>query len=117
MTQEQVKQLNLGIAPINERTILLVESALHWVLDNTSLQFDVNKDEDLKALHPNVRLFVVKYIDVMAMTGGVTSESIEGLSQSFDSSRKGDLLEQYAEELLSKWLKGRVRFVTAVKRW
>jgi len=117
MTNEQVELLKLGIAPINDRTCLLVESALQWVLDNTTLKFDMNSDTDLKALQSNVRLFVVKYFDVMAMTGGVTSESIEGLSQSFDTSNKSDLIWQFAEELLGKWLVSCVRFVTATPKW
>lgn len=117
MTAEQVKLLNLGIAPIDERACLLVESALQWVLDNTTLEFDITKDEDLKALQSNVRLFVLKYFDIMAVTGGVTSESIEGLSQSFDSAKKSDLIWQFADELLDKWLTGRVSFIAAVNRW
>lgn len=117
MTNEQVNLLKLGIAPVNDRTCLLVESALHWVLDNTTLKFDINNNTDLEALQPNVRLFVVKYVDIMSMTGGVTSESIEGLSQSFDTTKKSDLLWQFAEELLDKWLVSRVRFVAATSKW
>lgn len=116
ITREQVESLKLSIAPIDERACLLVESALDWIKDNTTLKIEFT-DEAIQALPAQVRLFVLRYIDVMTMTAGVQSESIEGLSQSFSSADKGALLWQYAEELLGKWLVSRVRFVTAQKRW
>lgn len=117
MTAEQVKSLDLGIAPINAYSTLLVESGLHWVLDNTTLKFDCNNDEELKALHPNVRLFVMRYVDIMGMSAGVVSESISGLSQTFVTGDTTALLWQNAQELLGKWLISRARFVGAQRRW
>lgn len=117
MTNQQVENLKLGIAPINDTTILLVESGLHWVLDNTTLEFDMNNDDDLKALHSNVKLFLIRYIDIMSMRPGISSESISGLSQSYDTSDKSALLLQYASELLSPWLKSQMSFYQAKRRW
>lgn len=117
MTAQQIELLRLGIAPIDDRVTLIVESGLDWVLENTTLSFDKNNDEDLKALPSCVRLFLVKYFDVQMISAGVTSESIEGLSQSFDTTDKAALLWQFAEELLSPYLKGRVRFVAATRKW
>ena len=117
MTNQQVESLKLGIAPINDMTILFVESGLHWVLDNTTLEFDMNNDDDLKTLHPNVRLFLIRYIDVMSMRSGISSESISGLSQSFDTTDKSTLLWQYANELLGQWLKSQMTFYQAKRRW
>ena len=117
MTSQQVATLKLGIAPIDDRTILIVESALEWVQKNTTLEFDMNKDEDLKALPSCVRLFIIKFFDVNMISAGVSSESIEGLSQSFDTSDKSALIWQFAEELLPDYPKSRVRFVAATKKW
>jgi hypothetical protein len=117
MTKEQIEILKLGIAPIDDRTILIVESALEWVQHNTTLEFDINNDEDLKALPSCVRLFIIKYFDVNMISAGVSSESIEGLSQSFDTTDKSALIWQFAEELLYPYLKSRVRFVSAKKKW
>lgn len=117
MTNQQVQNLKLGIAPINDRTVLLVESGLHWVLDNTTLDFDMNNDADLEALHSNVKLFLIQYIDIMSMRPGISSESISGLSQSFDSTDKSTLLWQYANELLSQWLKSQMTFYQAKRKW
>lgn len=116
MTEEQVKKLKLGIAPINDYTVLLTESALHWVKDNTTLDFDYNNDGDLAKLPAPVKLFIIRYFDIMSTSGGVASESIEGLSQSFVSDKTAALW-QYAEELLSEWIKPRVRFVSAQRKW
>ena len=117
MTKEQVKKLNLGIAPIDDRVVLLVESAFHWVNDNTVLSIAYNDDQALNELTPNVKLFVLKYFDVMSLDGAVSSESIEGLSQSFSTSNKSDLLWQYAYELFGDKLKSQMTFTTAKSRW
>ena len=117
MTKEQIENLNLGIIPIDARVTLLIESAFHWVNDNTDLNIDYNDSQTLRNLTPNVKLFVLKYFDVMSISPGVSSESIEGLSQSFDSSSKSDLLWQYAQELLSDHMKSQMSFVCAKSRW
>ncbi len=116
MTQEQINNLKLGIAPINDKTVLTVESALTWVQDNTTLKFDLNNDEDLKALPASVKLFITKYTEVSAAPVGVNSQSIEGLSQSYNSNKNG-VLWDLAEQFLSKWLKSSVSFVPAQKKW
>lgn len=117
MTSEQIEMLKLGTDPIDDRTILIVESALEWVQNNTTLEFDMNNDDDLKALPSCVRLFASKFVEVNLVSAGVSSESIEGLSQSFDSSDKSALIWQFAEELLQPYLKSRVRFVHASRNW
>lgn len=117
MTVDQVKSLQLGIAPINERTVLLVESALNWVLDNTTLKFDYNKDAELAALPAQVKLFICHYIDIIGSNSMVASESIEGLSHSFKSNDKSALLWDCAGELLDKWLTGSIHFVAAQAKW
>ena len=77
LTTEVLKSLNLGSEP-NDRNVLTVESALDWISNNTVIQVD-----NLEALSANVKMFILKYIDLMNITSGVASESIEGLSQSF----------------------------------
>lgn len=117
MTVEQAKVLNLGIQPIDEKTCLRIESAFNWVLDNTTLNFDINDIEGLKALPAQVRLFVSDYVDLMSISTGVSSESIEGLSQSFKSESKKAQIWELSENYLGKWLVSPVRFVPAVNRW
>ena len=117
MTVEQVELLKLGISPIDDRVILIVESGLEWVKQNTTLEFDVNNDEDLKALQPCVRLFLTKFFDVQMLNVGVASESIEGLSQSFNNDDKSALIWQFATELLSPYLKSRIKFIPAQRRF
>lgn len=116
MTQSLIESLELGL-PINTETCLLVESALQWVLAHTTLTFDINKEDEIKALPAQVRLFVLKYNELMSISAGVASESIEGLSQSFNASDKSALLWDIAASLLDKWLISPIRFVPAVKRW
>lgn len=117
MTKEQVEKLSLGIAPVDERVILFVESAFHWINDNTTLDIAYNDDQALTQLAPNVKLFVLKYFDLMSLGAGISSESIEGLSQSYDTSNKSDLLWQYAYELFGDKIKSQMTFTVAKSRW
>lgn len=117
MKKEQIELLELGISPIDARVILVIESGLEWVKANTTLNFDVNNDEELKSLPAGVRLFLVKFFDVNMLSGGVSSESIDGLSQSFDTTDKSALIWQFAQELLSPYLKSQISFVAAQRRW
>ena len=117
MTVEQIKLLKLGIEPVDERTALIVESGLEWVKAHTTLEFDINNNEDLTALPSAVRLFLVKFHDVNALSAGIASESIGGLSQSFDNGDKSAMIWQFAQELLNPYLKSRVSFVSAQRRW
>ena len=117
MDVEQVKSLNLGIDPVDARTVLIIESGLEWILNNTTLEFDITNIEEIKALPSSVKLFLIKFLDVNDISAGVASESIEGLSQSFDTSDKSAMIWRFAEELLYPYLKSRVRFITAEKRW
>ena len=117
MTAQQIELLHLGIAPIDDRVILIVESGLEWVKANTTLEFDMNNDDDLIALPSAVKLFLVNFFDVNMTSAGVSSQSIEGLSQSFDNSDKSALVWQYANELLSPYLKSQINFIPAQKRW
>lgn len=117
MTAEQIKLLGLGIAPVDDRVILVVASGLEWVKRNTTLDFNIENDEDLKALPYCVRLFLVKFFDVQMLSAGVTSESIEGLSQSYDTTDKNALIWQFAQELLSEYLVSSVKAVPYKKIW
>lgn len=116
MTNEHIEALDLGISPIDNRTILIIETGLDWVQSNTTIEFDKNSTEDLKALPPCVRLFLIKYFDIQTMPVGVSSESISGMSQSFNAD-KNALVWDSATDVLGDYLKSHVRFVTAKKRW
>lgn len=85
-------------------------AALEWIAANTS--FDPAEGEALPA---GIELFIQKFDEVMGQTGGVASESLGGMSQSF-TAQSGALVHQYAEELLAPWYSGG-KFVTARKRW
>ena len=117
MTKEQVEKLNLGIIPVDSRTIIMVESAFNWINDNTTLHIDCNSDDVLNSLDGNIKLFIINYIDIMNLRPGISSESLGGMSQSFENISKSDLLWQYAYELFGNYVKSQMSFVTAKSRW
>lgn len=88
------------------------EAALEWISSNTT--FDVS----IEPLPAGVELFIEKYGQVMGIRAGVTSESISGLSQSFDTGSISALLKQYARELIgSEYVVSDVEVFPALDSW
>lgn len=90
---------------------IMVDAAIEWVKNNTTM--DIDPDSELPS---NVKLFVMKFNEVMSAQAGVTSESLGGMSQSFDTSDKAMLIRQYAAELLSPYFSC-AKFVSVGRRW
>ena len=111
----QVESLSLNL-PTDPESLLLVENALNWIEENTSV--NVNRN-DLSANPATVQLFMVKYVGVMQLPDGVTSESAGGLSQSFANTDKTDLLLKIASSIFGEntVTGGKVRFVSANSVW
>ena len=115
MTMEQVEKLNLGI-PINDKSIIIIETAIDLVLSRTSIKFDKNKDDDLSKIPARVKLFVTKYFELMEIQEGVASQTITNLSQSFHQN-KNERFNELINEILGNDLISEVKFVGAVNRW
>ena len=110
--------LKVADIPVTNDAVALLqaEAALDWMLANTTLEF--SKDgESIKALPACAKLFVVKYCEVMNQREGVASQSIEGLSQSFNTTDKSKALWQLARSLLGDYMKSQVRVIPAKRRW
>lgn len=87
------------------------KAAIEWIEENT--KFDVT----IEPLPAKVEIFIEKYGEIMGIRPGISSESISGLSQSFNGD-VSTLLRQYALELLgSENMKSDVHFIPSVKRW
>ena len=112
LTKEQIESLKLGISPIDEKAILIISAGVEWIGNNTTID-----TSDVSKMPASACLFLVKYFDIQKLKTGVASQSIEGLSQSFNTGATSTLVWQAAEELLSGYLKSRVQFVSAQKRW
>ena len=97
MTKEQAKSLNLGIQ-INDKTLIIIETALDLVLAKTSIRFDT------------------KYLELMGIHEGVASQTITNLSMSF-SQDKNERFNNLLDEILGDDLISDVKFVGAVNRW
>ena len=114
MTIEQIENLKIPIANLNDETCLMIESGIEWINSNTTLHIDVNESIELT---PNVKLFIVKFVEIMSIRPGVSSESISGLSQSFSIEDQRALIRQYANTLLGEYMKSDMTFVSAKRRW
>lgn len=91
---------------------ILRESAILWLESNTTI------DVKTTPLPSNVELFIEKYGSIMELRPGVSSESISGLSQSFNSSDISMLLRQYAKEILGEEnMVSDVKVFPALEKW
>ena len=87
-------------------------AAVVWLKNNTTVEL---KDEPYP---DNVELFIEKYSEVMKLRAGVSSESISGLSQSFNISDIGVSLKQYARELLGEqFVLSDVKVFPTLEKW
>lgn len=107
--------ISAGI-PIEDNAISLLyaETALDWMISNTTLQ--INK-ADLSGLPAGAKLFVVRSGEIMRQSSTVTSESLGGMSQSFSTETKNNLLYDLAFELIGGYMKSQVSFTAAQSRW
>ena len=112
MTAEQIARLNLGVDTNDARTVLTINAALEWLGENTTID-----TEDIEHLPSCAKLFMIKYSEISSLQTGVASESIEGLSQSFNQTGAETMIWDAANSLLPGYMKSRVRFVSAKPRW
>ena len=83
--------------------------------ENTSVEVDKTTLSNNSA---GVKLFMLKYIGVMNLPDGISSESAGGLSQSFGNVEKDTMLMQIARSLFGDAVTmGKVRFAAAQNAW
>ena len=112
MTKEQIQSLNIGIDVDDNTAFLSANAALEWIADNTTID-----TTDIEHLPYRAKLFISKFCEVNAVQSGISSESIDGLSQSFASGDNASMIWDLAYSLLSGDIKSRVRFITAERKW
>ena len=118
MNAEELIAAGIPVSGNDAMELLRAEAALDWIAEHTSIKFDKADAKSIKALPACAKLFVVKFCETMRLKSGVTSQSIEGMSQSFDASEStNDLIMALANGLLGAYLKSQVRVFPAVRRW
>ena len=103
--------IQIGDSPTD---VLYAETALDWIIHNTSLRVDKS---DLSTLPAGAKLFIMRFGDIMKVDSTVVSESLGGMSQSFSSESKNSLLLDLANELMGEYMTSQVKFFMAQNRW
>lgn len=107
--------IDAGIDIKNTPTaVLQAETALDWIARNTTLTIDKT---DIASLPAGAKLFVLKFGEVMSADIMVTSESMAGMSQSFNTEARNNLIYDLALECIEEYLKPTVTFRPAKSRW
>lgn len=110
------KEAGIPLSGEDASELLKAIAALEWISENTSLEVSTEDPAALKELPASAKLFVSKYVEILSLKSGVSSQSIEGLSLSFETTDKSTMLWQLAQSLLGKHLR-QVRFHPAKRRW
>lgn len=113
---EELIGAGIPLSGRDAREALKATAALEWIQQNTTLDFDAADPASVEKLPATAKLFVGKYVEIMGLKTGVSSQSIEGLSMSFDTTDKGTMLWQLASTLLGGYLR-QARFFPAKRRW
>ena len=116
ITAQDLVTIGLPVDNPSPYTVLAVNSGFDWLKENTTLEINTDSVESLSNLPAVAKLFVLKFVDVMNLRTGVTSQSIDTLSRSFESN-KSALIWQYAYELLGGYLKSQVKVYPAKRKW
>lgn len=99
--------LGLEKTPENQ---LIVDAALQWLGDNTTL--DVSGEN----IPPVAKLFILKYSELMGQTAGLKSESLAGMSQSFSGDFNTSLWN-IAYSMLLPYLKSNANVTPSRRKW
>lgn len=105
-----LESIGLSDTPVDN---LYAEAALEWVKRNTTLVTDTEN------LSPSVKLFILKYSQLMTNHTGIASESISGLSQSFETGRslEAQLYELAVSLLGADCIKSTVTVFSGEEKW
>ena len=112
ITKAQFKEHGISISDE-----IIANAALEYIAENTTLTVDLNDVATLEALPFTAKAFISKYEEAVSASSVVASESIEGLSQSYKTGDKTNLIWDLANSLLGNYLKGRIQFISAKNRW
>lgn len=116
ISAETLKGAGIPLSGTDDTTVLKAVAALEWIEANTTLNVDPEDPATIENLPATAKLFVGKYVEVLSLKAGVSSQSIEGLSLSFNTTDQGAMLWQLASTLLGGYLR-QVRVFPAKRRW
>lgn len=113
MTVEEWKEAGFSITD----TSLYLEAGLEWLEEHTTIQLEEHTVDCIKALPSKAKLFLLEFSEIMQRESGIESESIPGMSQSFQEKGKDELIWKLAKVLLKGQLQSTVTVLPARKRW
>lgn len=117
MTAENIELLGIPISEPDDTICLKVESALDYISAHTTLKIDKADINTITALPACAKLFIVKFTEIMSVGGGVASESLGGMSQSFDTTDKSTLLYSLLQSLLGEYMVSQLKAIPRVGRY
>lgn len=116
ISAETLISAGIPIATKDATDLLMANAAIEWLAENTTIEVKPDDPESIKELPASAKLYVSKYVEILSVNPGVSSQSIEGLSLSFNTTDKATMLWQLASTLLGPYLR-QVRVFPAKRRW
>ncbi len=117
LTLDDFQAAGIPLQGDGQTVLLQANAAAEWLAANTTLSLDPLDAASLQALPSTAKLFIAQFCALVNKPIGVTSESIEGLSQSFSSGDRSNDIWVLADSLLSDWIPSQVGIFPAKQRW
>ncbi len=118
MTAEEWTAAGVPVAAGDAVAALRADAALDWLAEHTTLEFDRARAQIIAELPACAKIFVLKFSELIKRKSGLASQSIEGLSQSFDAGGGVEAsVWALTNALLSGYVKSQVRVFPARKKW
>ena len=117
LTAANIEAMGYQKGDLAEGRELDFAAALDWLSDNTDFRITDGSITEVAALPPSARLFILKFMEIMN-SGGVSSESIGGMSKSYAvASDMSGALMLLIRQLLRGHYTGGVKISMPRSRW
>lgn len=113
ITAEVIANAGISIDSDDLTALNIVDAALDYIAENSTIKVDKS---DLSSLPAAAKIFIVKFSEIINRTG-ISSESMSGMSQSFESGSTDSLLLDLFNTLLGKYAKSQMHIVQCTRRW
>lgn len=116
ISAETLVNAGIPLSGSDASAALKATAALEWLKENTTLTVDPEDPGSVEKLPATAKLFIGKYVEILSLKTGVSSQSIEGLSLSYATVGQDTMLWQLASTLLGGYLR-QARVFPAKRRW
>ena len=117
ITEKELTSAGIPVSEGDQMGAVRAIAAIEWMQQNTTLEIDLEDTTTIEALPATAKLFAGKFSELLSKQQGVASQSIGGLSLSYDGNDMTAAIWQLAYALLPGYLRSQVQVTPARRRF